>query len=102
MSDDLRKALLNPSQELVEAWSRSCSPLIWRRIDEHKDDNDWNGGAALNLRREILREDKAAITKLALAIEMTEVMDEPLIANIEELVSVKIGARTLRGNKLDT
>jgi hypothetical protein len=90
---DILKALNNPSNELVEAWSRSCLPLIWRRIDEHKADDDWNGGAALNLRRAILREDKQAIIKLALAIEITTVMDEPLSAKTEDLV-------TIRGNKV--
>lgn|ERR1700723_388277 len=101
-ADELIEALRNPSEQLVEAWSRMCEGRVWRHIDENKDDDDWHGGAALNLRRTILREDKRDIERLASAIEMTIVMDEPLRAKVEDLVTVKSGAKTLRGNKLDT
>ncbi len=79
-ADELIEALKNPSPNLVEAWSRATASRIWRRIDEHKTDDDWHGGAALNLQKAILAEDREAIKKLATAIELTICSDEPLKA----------------------
>lgn len=68
--EELTTLLRDPPDALVEQWSRSTSPSIWRRIDEHAAEDGWNGGTALNLKRTIMREDREALKKLSGAIEL--------------------------------
>lgn len=61
----IRKLLADPSDEFVERWSRAIAPSAWKKIDDNIADDDWNGGAALNLRRAILRDNRAALIALS-------------------------------------
>jgi hypothetical protein len=33
----------------LERWSRATAPELWKKIDNNINDDDWNGGTALNL-----------------------------------------------------
>lgn len=73
LADALTAVLRDPPDALVEQWSRLTASKVWRRIDEAAGD-DWHDATALNLRTTILREDREALKKLALAIELYEAM----------------------------
>lgn len=73
---DVSALLREPPDSLVEHWSRSMSPSVWRRIDEHIADDDWHGGTAANRRKTILAEDRDALQKLAVAIELWSVLGD--------------------------
>jgi len=61
----------------VEAASRASEPSSWAKVDKWIADDDWNGGAALNLRHALLKQQRAAI--IAFCQQMAERAPEAII-----------------------
>lgn len=60
--------LREPSDEIVKKFSRLHHPGAWAKIDKNIDDDDWNGGTALNLGHALLRDAPAALLAAASAL----------------------------------
>jgi hypothetical protein len=66
----IRQLLREPSDEFVETFSRKHHQGAWKRVDDNIIDDDWNGGAALNMRSAMLRDAKIALVAIAAALDV--------------------------------